>query len=381
MSKITRYFLGAVLIAAFLLMSSAALAADKKNSWDMISKLIERGTRSCQYQLDMLGITDMECDATITCTQDERIWQFQTEPEIKVVDRDGPSYGLLKSGDVIVAIDGLLITTRKAGVRLANLVAGEPVELLVRRPWSQTRTVTIIPRAVPEPKFPPDTATVEFWDTTWQRLFRSDEWLKGLADVDVFGSDGMTGALEFSSFPHVKSGFGFDEVFPRGWIGFGLSLSGSIRRNDDGESGDWMFFEPPLVKSIEPGSPADEAGLQVDDVLLEIDGKKLDSDKGGDRFSRMEPGQLIEWKVQRGDETFTIMTVAEERPERRQSDVGVGSVDPDTLQPLRYTGILGETEIEVRGDQDVHVEKDQQTGQVIIRLGDSVVRLKSKGTR
>ena len=142
-----------------------------------------------------------------------------------------------------------------------------------------------------------------------------------------------------------------------------------------------MFFEPPLVKSIEPGSPADEAGLQVDDVLLEIDGKKLDSDKGGDRFSRMEPGQLIEWKVQRGDETFTIMTVAEERPERRQSDVGVGSVDPDTLQPLRYTGILGETEIEVRGDQDVHVEKDQQTGQVIIRLGDSVVRLKSKDMR
>jgi S1-C subfamily serine protease len=110
----------------------------------------------------------------------------------------------------------------------------------------------------------------------------------------------------------------YSDRIPRGWIGFGLSFSGGIRRNDPGKPADWLFLELPSIKSIQPGSPADEAGLRVGDVLLEIDGEELDSEGGGSRFSRMEPGQVIEWKVRRDGKTLTVKTTAARRPEREQ---------------------------------------------------------------
>jgi hypothetical protein len=165
---------------------------------------------------------------------------------------------------------------------------------------------------------------------------------------------------------------------PRGWVGFGLSFAGSIRKNDQGEPADWLFFELPSIKSIQPGSPADKAGLKVGDVLLEIDGKKLDSQKGSSRFSRMEPEQVVEWKVRRGSETFTVETKTAIRPDSERSRSKRGSSDSDTLMPIRYTGYLGNTEIEVRGGQGAQVDVDEETGETVIRLGDSVVRLKQR---
>src|SRR5687767_14845201 len=37
---------------------------------------------------------------------------FSTEPRIRGVEKDGPSWGRLQDGDVLVAVDGVLITTR-----------------------------------------------------------------------------------------------------------------------------------------------------------------------------------------------------------------------------------------------------------------------------
>jgi hypothetical protein len=81
----------------------------------------------------MLRITDMECSCAFTIDEGKRLWLFQVEPKIRGVERGGPSYGKLESGDVIVAIDGMLITTRNTGVRFANLVADEPMALDVCR--------------------------------------------------------------------------------------------------------------------------------------------------------------------------------------------------------------------------------------------------------
>jgi len=54
------------------------------------------------------------------------------------------------------------------------------------------------------------------------------------------------------------------------------------------------------------------------------------------------------------------------------------SFDNDSSRPLRYTGTLSGTEIEVRGGKNVRVEVDEETGEIVIRPGDSVVLLKSK---
>ena len=58
---------------------------------------------------------------------------FTTEPRIDRIDPDGPSAGALREGDVLVAVDRLLITSRAGGRRLASLEPGEAVELRIRR--------------------------------------------------------------------------------------------------------------------------------------------------------------------------------------------------------------------------------------------------------
>jgi C-terminal processing protease CtpA/Prc len=330
----------------------------------------------------MLGITEMVCNCTFTFGEDERLWLFHAEPEILEIERDGPSYGKLRSGDVIVAIEDLLITTRRAGIRFANLVAGEPITLDVRR-RGRTRTVTIVPKSVPEPTVPieltlhrsdlTNTVTIVPQITALPELARSIEELsRQAAEVgEAVGSIGLPAAPEFPSFPEFN--IDFNEMAPGGWIGFGLSFGGSIRHQDTDKPAEWRFDEPPSIQSIQPGSPADEAGLQVGDVLLEIDGESLDSRKGGDRFSYMEPGQTIEWKVQRGGKTFTVKTEAALRPQPEQS----GAELDDALKPLRYSGTMGDTDIEVRGGRDVRVQVDEETNEIVIRSSDSVVRLKS----
>jgi S1-C subfamily serine protease len=271
----------------------------------------------------MLGISSMSCNCTFVSDSTERLWLFHAEPKINGVDRSGPSNGKLRKGDILVAIDGKLITTRQGGIRFANLSAGEPVELAVRRRFSR-RLVTVIPRAVPEPEGPmeftlhrsgnTDSLTFNAQSTALTGLARSIEELSRRAakiGKDI-ASMGVPPEPGFSSYPGLKIDFG--ERMPQGWIGFGLLFEGSIRQKESDEPAEWRFNTLPSIKSVQPGSPADQAGLQVNDVLLEIDGLKLNSRKGGDRFSRMEPGQIVEWKVRRGAKEFTVTTRASERP-------------------------------------------------------------------
>ena len=84
-----------------------------------------------------LGLEALVCVTDGACAvneRDERGWYhwFTVEPVIQSVRAPGRGDGLAV-GDVIVAIDGLLITTLEGGRRLANLPAGTPVLLLIRR--------------------------------------------------------------------------------------------------------------------------------------------------------------------------------------------------------------------------------------------------------
>jgi hypothetical protein len=396
MNKINKYVVRcAVATAVLLLVPFESWASDEKKTQssdsssfgELATSLGEWAAQSSHYSLDMLGITEMECNCTFTYGEDEESWSFQAEPEIKGVDRDGPSHGKLKEGDVIVAIDGMLITTRKAGIRFANLVAGEPVELIVRR-WRRTRTVTIVPREVLKRAIPLElsvnsydlgkTLTIEPGTPIVPNLARSIEELsRSAVEIgELVGELGVTPASEFGSFPEFNINFG--EMFPEGWVGFGLSFSGSIKHKDEDKPAEWRFNDPPTIKSVQPGSPADKAGFQVGDELLEIDGSKLDSRKGGKRFSRMLPGQLVEWKVRRAGKTFYLGTTAEERPEPDLALAVPFVPTPPDSQPVSYTGTVAGVEVEVRGGGDVSIEVDEETGDIIIRTRDSVVRVKAK---
>jgi len=58
---------------------------------------------------------------------------FSTEPRLADIDARGPGREVLREGDVLVAIDGTLITTAEGGRRLGSVKPGDDVRLTLRR--------------------------------------------------------------------------------------------------------------------------------------------------------------------------------------------------------------------------------------------------------
>ena len=71
--------------------------------------------------------------------------RFSSEPRVRRIAADGPAAGVLREGDVIVAVDDAPVTSFDGGHRLANLRPGQPVRLLVRRGGRETE-VRVAPR-------------------------------------------------------------------------------------------------------------------------------------------------------------------------------------------------------------------------------------------
>lgn len=261
-----------------------------------------------------LGISGMECKCsyTVNAKTDERFWLFQSEPLITGIRRDGPASGKLRPGDVIVGIDGLLIMTRQAGVRFANLEAGEPVELTVRR-RNRTITETIIPEEAPSEE---GTAIFRLDLSDRESLFGLSKAIESLARLSTDPNGDGEAEKTLDALKALEIGDLLTEPPPPiGWLGLGLSFSGSIvGKPSDGLPARWRFYEPPKIHSIEPDGPADRAGLKRGDVLTHIDGVPLDTRKGGKRFSAVEPGQAVTWTIRRHGLERTVAMIPEERP-------------------------------------------------------------------
>jgi serine protease Do len=70
-----------------------------------------------------------------------------------------------------------------------------------------------------------------------------------------------------------------------------------------------------IVASVEPGSPADKAGLKSHDVLLEMSGKKIESyDSFRNEVAMLKPDSRITFLVSRDGKTTEITVTLAERP-------------------------------------------------------------------
>ena len=81
--------------------------------------------------------------------------------------------------------------------------------------------------------------------------------------------------------------------------------------------------EPPAVKHVEAGSPAERAGVKVDDVVVRIGGKPVSTWREVEMDLGLAPRENIPVDVQRGDETVSVTL----RPE------------PQTKYDIGYTGL------------------------------------------
>jgi S1-C subfamily serine protease len=230
------------------------------------------GCRSGAPPQGTLGITGMGCNCTVqTDAQGGARWLFDTEPRVLSLADDGPADGILEAGDMIVAIDGQLITTSAGGSRWSSLRPGESVRLRIRRG-------------------------------------------EGLRDVVVQTTAKCPGDAPASRQPVVADRVPEKSLLPRGWIGANLSCHCSASAS--GLSNDllpgsvnWTFREPPVIGQVIEGGPAAAARLRAGDRLLTIDGVAFDTPEGGRRFSLMTPGTPVQLVIERDGRRLAVELV------------------------------------------------------------------------
>ena len=329
-----------------------------------------------------IGISSFECSncAMFTMRDDgRRSWSFSAEPTVRTVEPGSPADGKIEDGDRLVAIDGHLITTGEGGDRLANLTPGETVSIVVRR-GSRERTVAVVPRSECPRSGGAATAPVIAATPSPQRVpyVPRPDRMPAPAVAAAPATGVSVGAVPRPTLA----------LLPSGWFGFGIQCT-ECRWSVDDEDGtsEWEFSSPPEVSSIQAGSPAAAAGLRRGDVLLEIDGESLVSEEGGRRFGSVKPGQNVRWTYSRGGETRTTTATAAERPgplaplpPTAIATGYVGARSPgytaSDLSALRYSGLVGETSVEVRGAGSVIVNIIDPGREIEIVTADSRTRIR-----
>lgn len=100
---------------------------------------------------------------------------------------------------------------------------------------------------------------------------------------------------------------------PKGWIG--VNTTGVQLKEQRGDGTTFIrFLEPPVVASVDPGSPADRVGVQAGDVLVEIGGQRL-LQTSVSFADLLQPGEEIAIKLTRGGETVILMPKVEPLPQ------------------------------------------------------------------
>ncbi|MEO5580397.1 MAG: PDZ domain-containing protein [Gemmatimonadaceae bacterium] len=94
----------------------------------------------------------------------------------------------------------------------------------------------------------------------------------------------------------------------RGWVG--IAYTTGIGQSD--RTGAMIFKDYPVIESIEPGSPAERAGLQAGDLILSLDAQDLR--KNPMPPSMLEPGRRLVFRYRRNDVAKTGTLIVASRP-------------------------------------------------------------------
>ncbi len=356
-----------------------------------------------------LGISGLDCvgECTLTIRKEgsEDIWSFSTEPKIIGIERGGPAEGTLEVGDILVAIDGVLITTREGGRRYANLQPGEIVTVRYRRDGrvregtirvgtrcrDLPEPVGVAARVAPLPSVPDEPPPAGIAVVAPRVRVAPDR-----ARTSVSVAERATGLATTSVARRSSLGL-LAGSSPTGRLGIGFRCTECGTRTDEETDETVWFFSGPLeVTAVNVGGPAEEAGIKRGDLIKAIDGKSIDTEEGGLAFTRITPGESVRLTLVRRNgseedvslvpeeaETLGLaggrgrvdsreprrasagVTVVTPEVERRPSRVTtrppgipdpaedpspLAEIEPPEGMPLRYSGVVNGVEIEVRGN-------------------------------
>ena len=324
-----------------------------------------------------LGITGISCDRCQFFTNGKvHRAVFWTEPTILDLDPSNPAASVLHEGDVLVAVDGQLITTRGGSARFSALPPDEPTRLRIRRdgrtmelsvpvasvcPATRSADAPVVAgRPVPVPPLAPSPRTAPV-----PRVPGATPPMMGVTPTPE-----VPGVPDVPSVAALPSG-----LEPRADLGFGFQCDYCEYDRATGiGNGRWTFPQPPIVMGVD--EDAGDVALRPGDRLLELGGLDLTTAEGGRRFANIRPGQTLRWTVLRDGKRIEVTTHARER----DRTAALAAAEPTTAgartpAPLRFAGTVGNTTVEVRGGR-VNVTEDEGGRLLIIRTADSEIRIR-----
>ncbi len=333
-----------------------------------------------------LGLTGWDCRGDCTLTLDENreemAWSFSVEPWITGVLAGGPADGILQEGDVIVALDGLLITTAEGGAYIANLPPDADVKVRYRRGGrladAVVHTMAACGNAWDAP-VPPPPPSVPAPPAVPSRVVTPRIRTSGLSPAPA-PAEAPRRVGPVARPPLPPQGL-VRAMPPRPRLGIGFTCSECGTRADSMSGGEvWFFSRPPEVTAVDAGGAADRAGVQIGDRILAIDGAAIATDAGGRAFTAIKPGVGVQVTVAKRNGTEETVTVVPEEREPRGATLLAAPpappAPPDLPEPpgdlpVRYSGTLAGVEVEVRGEP-VMVSSDAQGTRTMVIWADGL---------
>ena len=141
-----------------------------------------------------------------------------------------------------------------------------------------------------------------------------------------------------------------------------------------------------LVTEVVPKAPADKAGLKGGDVIVKLNGKKVnDSNHLRLEVADVSPGTKVPIEVVRDGETKKLEVLLQELPgDKAKKDDQEEASNKDTLNGVSVNDIDGRTRREARIPSEVQgvlvtqVEQDSPSYEAGLRPGDVVMEINRK---
>ncbi|MDY7040859.1 MAG: M50 family metallopeptidase [Chloroflexota bacterium] len=92
---------------------------------------------------------------------------------------------------------------------------------------------------------------------------------------------------------------------------------------------------PVQVRAVDPGSPAEQAGIQADDLILSIDGMQVQSTSGLAEKTKARVGMTVTLHLQRGEDRLNVRLVPRENPPQGEGAMGV-QISPSKFRHVSY---------------------------------------------
>jgi S1-C subfamily serine protease len=328
------------------------------------SMAAQRGLLACpaEYQRPYFGWSSTDCG---NCNIYGTYMEYLTEPTIRDIRRGGPGDGKLQESDVLVAVDGNLITTSDAWRRLRDTRPGDNVRLTVRRGGSEVTTTIVA--GLGECRAPSP------------RVGR-------VLTVPM-------GRLGIASRAGANARAAIGRVLPRGWLGVGISCNDACVASRSGLSGPmtWRFTEPPRVTFVDPDGPAGRAGLERDDIIMAINGIPITDREAGRLFGGAAIGSDLQVTVLRGASKRTLTIRTEELPDDAVERARRAAIVPRDFVMAFPSGrgfiggraggrsyTVGDAVVDIEGGAVNNVQFDERTGELVIRAGGTVIRVKPR---